>query len=133
LPGIAFADESVEIWKRRTRHEESIVFAEEIGFVGGALAQQADHELRGLGGAGIGEGVLPVGQAIVGADESADECGQRHGRAHGIHQREADALDEGTRVFDGADGLAIETPFFAASGFEVLVGHSAALVLSFLL
>jgi hypothetical protein len=71
--------------------------------------------------------VLPVGETIVGADESSDERGQRDGRTHGIHQREAHALDESACVFDGLDGLAIEAPFFAARGFEVLVGHKHAI------
>ncbi len=75
---------------------------------------------------GIGVGVLPGGKAIVGTDEGSDEGGHGHGGAHGIHQAESHGLDESARFFDGADGLAIEAPFFATELLEVLIGHRAA-------
>lgn len=60
---------------------------------------------------------------IVGSGESADECGYWHGRTRGIHQAESDGLNKSARFFDGADGLAIKAPFFAAELVNVGFGH----------
>jgi hypothetical protein len=67
--------------------------------------------------------VLPGREAIVRANECADERGHGHGGADGIHQAKSNGFDEGAGLLDGADGLAVEAPLFAAVLLEFLFGH----------
>ena len=112
--GIALAHQGIEIRKDRSRDQKRIVLVEQICLVGSALAQQADHEFGRRQRPRIRIGMLPGGQTIVGTDEGSDEGGHGHAGAHGIHQTESHSLDERARLLDGADGLAIEPPLFAA-------------------
>src|SRR5580704_6593221 len=74
--------------------------------------------------------MLPGGETIVGANEGSDEGRHRHRGAHRVHQAESHGLDEGARLFDGANGLAIETPLLATELLEILIGHGDGFQLS---
>lgn len=67
--------------------------------------------------------MLPGRQVIIRSHECADERGHRHRRPGWIHEAESDALDERSRLLDGADGLAIKAPLFPAKLDEVEFGH----------
>src|SRR5579863_5639358 len=53
-PGVALANQSVEIRKNRSGDEEGVVFVEPVGFIGRALPQQPDHKVGCVSSPGIG-------------------------------------------------------------------------------
>ena len=117
--GIALSHQSIEIRKDRSRDQEGIVFAEEIGFVGIALAQQPDHEFGGLLSASVFEGLLPHGELLVRSHPGANESWRENRRTKRIHQAEPGRLDEGTSLVERADRASVEMPFGAAKLIEV--------------
>src|SRR5262249_16382734 len=121
--GIALSDQGVKVWEHGSGYQKRIVLVEEWGFISSFGAEGADHEFGGVFGPWIGKGVLPGREAVVGAGARSEKSWDEHRRAQRIHEAEADRLEEGAGVVEGADGSADQVPFVRTRLLELRFGH----------
>ena len=124
LPRIPLANQRIKIREDRSRHQEGVVLLKLVGFVSVVIAQQADHNLGGLAGARVGEGVLLGRQILVRPGPSANESGSQQRRPHRIHQAKPNRLEEAASFVKGAQRRPVQMPLFTAKLVEV---HKTAL------
>src|SRR5581483_5959238 len=127
LARIAVAYQGIKVGKDG-RCDQQVGSAEQTGLECGALAQQADHQLRCLLCTWVGERFLPCWQPLLPTAPRANESWSNYRSApflgQGIHQAEADVLDEVAGIIQGAHQTPVEAPLLLAPLLKFLLSHT---------